>query len=303
VNPLVLLILIPLALAALAWAWQIYPRRFLVLWALLPAVMSLGLIVGSRIVPWLIAFDVLLGGVALLDLSTLPRRKHFAVQRETGRIASLRKPHPVKLTVSNRSRRPLEVALRDDAPQDCEAIPEQFRLRLPPQSRSTVSYQIAASRRGAFRMEAVHLRLASRLKLWQRYLSFPAESLLHVYPDMRQMTEYALLARTNRLSMLGVRRARRIGCGHPLPNRGKGRWTGSSMPHVCVPTSVRRHRSSGASRISTRNASSARSDPNRLHRPDARCSTRPVKRCRRRAAVVRKCTTNARCTGSVAEGS
>ncbi len=34
---------------------------------------------------------------------------------------------------------------------------------------------------------------------------------IHVYPDMKQLGQYALLARTNRLSLLGVRRTRRIG--------------------------------------------------------------------------------------------
>ena len=42
-------------------------------------------------------------------------------------------------------------------------------------------------------------------------LEVPAESELHVYPDMQQLREYALLARTNRLSLMGVRRTRRIG--------------------------------------------------------------------------------------------
>jgi uncharacterized protein (DUF58 family) len=211
VNPLSLVVLVPLVLAGLAWAKQIFPQRMLVLWALLPAAMSLGLVVGSRFTPWLIGFDVLLAAVVLVDLATLPPRKWFACQREMGRIASLRKPHPVKLTISNRSTRALEVWVRDDVPQECDATPPQFGLRLAPQSRSIVSYQIEARRRGAFRMDAVYFRVASRLKLWQRYLTFPAENSLHVYPDMRQMSEYAVLARTNRLSMLGLRRARRVG--------------------------------------------------------------------------------------------
>jgi uncharacterized protein (DUF58 family) len=33
----------------------------------------------------------------------------------------------------------------------------------------------------------------------------------HVYPDMKQIAEYAVLARTNRLSLMGVRRTRKIG--------------------------------------------------------------------------------------------
>ncbi len=210
-NPLALSVLGPLLLAGLAWSWSIYPRRMLVVWALLPALMSFGLIFSAGVLPWLLGFDFLMVLVMLVDLASLPRRKWFVCQRQMGRIASLKKPHPVELTISNRSPHALEVWVRDDVPRDCAATPEEIGLRLPPQSRATHHYQLAAGRRGAFQMEAIYLRVVSRLGLWQRYLTFPAQSSLHVYPDMLQLSEYALLARTNRLSMLGVRRARRIG--------------------------------------------------------------------------------------------
>ena len=210
-NPLALLILIPLLLAVLGWVKQIYPRPSMVWWALVPAVVSVGLVATRHFLPWLVALDVLLAAVYLLDLATVPRRSWFDCGREMGRIASLKKPHPVKLSISNRSRHPLEVSVRDEVPDDCDADPEQFALRLPALSRSTAHYHLAARRRGAFRLEAVYLRVTSRLKLWQRDLTYPAENALHVYPDMRQMREYALLARTDRLSLVGLRRTRRVG--------------------------------------------------------------------------------------------
>jgi uncharacterized protein (DUF58 family) len=37
---------------------------------------------------------------------------------------------------------------------------------------------------------------------------------INVYPDMKQLGEYAVLARTNRLSQIGVRRTRKIGQDH-----------------------------------------------------------------------------------------
>ena len=74
-----------------------------------------------------------------------------------------------------------------------------------------MSYQLLPGRRGEFFLQNVYLRLRSRLDLWRRYVTLPVESTLHVYPDMKQLSEYALLARTNRLSLLGVRRTRRIG--------------------------------------------------------------------------------------------
>jgi uncharacterized protein (DUF58 family) len=206
-----LLILIPLAMAALAWTLSIYPRPALVWWALLPALLSVALVSSRQFLPILIGIDVLLAAVFLIDLATMPRRTSFDAQREMGRIASLKKPHPVKLTISNRSRRAHAVWVRDEEPDDCQAEPEQFERNLPPRSRTTIHYQLKARRRGAFRLETIYVRVTSRLKLWQRDLKYPSENALHVYPDMRQMREYALLARTDRLSLVGLRRTRRVG--------------------------------------------------------------------------------------------
>lgn len=210
-SPLTLLLAIPLLLAILAGWKQIYPQRMLILWALLPALLSLVLVAGNEMLPLVVGFDLLVAVIVLLDLATIPARRSFTCQREMGRIASLQKPHPVRLLIGNHSRSWHDVSVRDDVPDQCDASPSRFSVRLKPQSRSAVSYQLEARRRGAFRLEAVYLRLSSRLKLWQRTLRLSEASELFVYPDMRQMREYAMLARTNRLSLMGMRRMRRIG--------------------------------------------------------------------------------------------
>jgi uncharacterized protein (DUF58 family) len=81
-------------------------------------------------------------------------------------------------------------------------------------SRTTWEYVLRPGRRGAFTISRVYLKVQSRLGLWQRLLSYPCETIVHVYPDMKQLREYALLARTNRLRQVGVRRTRRIGQDH-----------------------------------------------------------------------------------------
>jgi uncharacterized protein (DUF58 family) len=200
-----------LVLLALATTLAIYPQRRLVLWSLFPTILSLGLLSNPRFAGWLAAVDFLLIGIAAVDLFSLPRRKWFTCERAIGRIASLGKPHDVHLTISNSQQRSRVVGVRDDVPDECRAKPAQFDILLPPQSRVTTHYQLSALRRGSFRLETIFLRTRSRLGLWQRQFKFPAESALHVYPDMQQMREYALLARTDRLRLLGLRRVRRIG--------------------------------------------------------------------------------------------
>ena len=104
--------------------------------------------------------------------------------------------------------------IRDDVPQEFEAAPDEFVRRLSAHSRVTVHYDLTPSRRGSFALTAVHVRVRSRLGLWQRFLVLPCRSQLFVYPDMRQLSEYAILARTNRLSLMGVRRTRKVGLDH-----------------------------------------------------------------------------------------
>jgi uncharacterized protein (DUF58 family) len=57
----------------------------------------------------------------------------------------------------------------------------------------------------------LHLSIRSKLGFWRRLVDLELASTINVYPDMKQLAEYAVLARTNRLSLMGVRRTRRIG--------------------------------------------------------------------------------------------
>ena len=53
--------------------------------------------------------------------------------------------------------------------------------------------------------------MLSRLGLWQRSISWPARTEVRVYPDIRQIARYTMLARRDRLSVLGLRASRRLG--------------------------------------------------------------------------------------------
>ncbi|MHB8897205.1 MAG: DUF58 domain-containing protein [Thermoguttaceae bacterium] len=202
-------------LALLAWAGRTYPDRLLVRLAVLPAAATIGL----PLTPWMLApvllMDLLLAAGAVIDLFSLPRRRDFSVTRETGRVASLAKRHRVRLSIVNRSTRACTVSVRDDAAPILNPDPPQFDdLEMPARSRIELEYGLRPGRRGAFELAEVFLRVRSRWSLWQKLMAHPEVSHVNVYPDMQQLGQYAILARTNRLSQLGVRRTRRIGQDH-----------------------------------------------------------------------------------------
>lgn len=210
-NPLFYLLLLIVPLAALARWRRAYPSRRLVLLALVPAAASFMLLLWSGLWPLVLAVDLAVLLVAVVDFFSIPSAKVFAIERQALRIASLQKPHRVTLTVLNRSRREHTATLRDGYPSEFTALPPEFELKLQPCTRATMHYDLFAGRRGAFTLDTAYLRVQSRWGLWLRYLVCPIETLIHVYPDMKQLAEYAVLARTNRLSLMGVRRTRRVG--------------------------------------------------------------------------------------------
>jgi len=201
-------------LVLLAWTRRVFPARRMVWLALLPAAASFSLLAGADLLWPLLALDAIFALVLAADLVTLPRRGSFAAERQSGRVASLRKRHAVSLTLLNRSRRSVFVEIRDGVPERLNAEPDYFAVHLEGRSRTTLDYVLRPDRRGAFTIAQVHLRILSRLGFWQWLTECPVETVLHVYPDMQQLAQYALLARTNRLSLVGVRRQRRIGQDH-----------------------------------------------------------------------------------------
>ncbi len=193
-------------------AWRkIYPHTPLIVALAVPAVLTFAVIAEPQLLLAVLAIDLVIFLVSLVDLWTLPAKKAFDVQRETTRVASLQKNHRVTLHLSNLSWRSRTAWVRDDIPQEFEPEPKEFVLRLGPRSRTTVHYELKSSRRGAYELKQINLRVRSLLGLWQRYFVYPQETAIHVYPDMKQLAEYAILARTNRLSLMGVRRTRKIG--------------------------------------------------------------------------------------------
>lgn len=195
---------------------HIYPHSTLPALMLVPCVMSVLVLVVPDSLVLVLVIDSAILVLAAIDLFSLPRQEDWAASRNTQRIASLDKPQRVEITiVHNRMRRcRIQVWVRDDVPREFEATPEEMSLHIVGRCRARLEYKFTPRSRGAFSMKTVHVRAASRWKIWKRQYFHPVESIVHVYPNMVQLAEYALLARTNRLSLIGLRQTRRTGQDH-----------------------------------------------------------------------------------------
>ena len=190
---------------------MIAPTPRLCLLALAPVVLSLGLYLAPAGWPGVLAFDLAIVAVALGDATTLPRRGGFRARREMGAIATRGVRHPIEIVIENGSRRAHDLEIRDDVGGLLAEEGPPPPLRLLGRSRGRVRHVVMPRERGGFVLERVFVRCPSRLGLWRVQHALPARDELAVYPALKQISRYALYARLNRMSLLGVRRTRRIG--------------------------------------------------------------------------------------------
>lgn len=210
-RPLVLMLLMMIPLLLVSYLGQRYPTHRLFWIAGIPTLISLILLQAPQLGWYLVMLDLVILAIAIFDLLTISAAHFFSVERRVIRIASLGKSHDCELTITNQSPQPCLIDIKDDLPGSFEAEPAEYRRLLKPESRTLMRYAFTSHQRGRFELECVHLKVSSRLGLWQAYYRIPYRSAISVYPDLKQIAEYELLARTNRLNLLGVRRTRRIG--------------------------------------------------------------------------------------------
>ena len=221
-RPIILLALMALPLFLIAKHLKLFPSNRTLFLVAIPFVLSIlvsRFAVADSMWTWfcyaaVLIVDLVLLLVIFLDgcmAGVMLRAKHFSCSRIIGGTGSQGKKYPVQLRVVKRGGLGCKVVVRDDLPPGFTVTPKQFSTVLRPQSNTEFEYEYVAAQRGKVDLNTVYLKVSSPLRLWRVYHEIPTHSSVNVYPDIQQISEYDLLARTNRLSLLGMRRSRSIG--------------------------------------------------------------------------------------------
>lgn len=168
---------------------------------------------GRSLADTALLINVVLVIVAGVDIVISGSPNDIEVEREISEVLSVGTPNPAKVTLRNTSRYPLQVTIHDDGGKLCatERLPQQVTLL--PWKVASVSYVVTPQKRGAATLEAVHLRFPTRLRLWTRHQVRSLETSVRIYPDIRAVYRYELMASRNRLAEIGVRMIRMPGQG------------------------------------------------------------------------------------------
>lgn len=99
-----------------------------------------------------------------------------------------------------------------------DELPVQFQKRdffyatiLPPLEQHKFEYSVRPVDRGEYEFGHLNVFCASPLKIFKRRFQFQNRQLVKVYPSIMQMQKYDFLAISNSLTLLGLKKIRRIG--------------------------------------------------------------------------------------------
>ncbi len=157
--------------------------------------------------------NLVLVSVAAVDLLISPSPSELEVHREISEVLSVGASNPATLIVRNRTIHTLKVSLHDDPGPLCTVERLPVTITIASEKEVEIPYIVVPHRRGASEMPEVHLRFPTRLGLWNRQQVRPLPTKIRVYPDIRAVYRYELMARQNRLFEIGVRMVRMPGQG------------------------------------------------------------------------------------------
>ncbi len=142
---------------------------------------------------------------AVADAYLAVRPKRIEILREVSQVLSVGAANPVTLRILSRAPRPVAIEITDEPPVPSRSEGLPFEAMLIPQREVEATYHLYPGRRGASRFKTVAFRYRSPLGLWARNVTRPLVNDVRIYPDIRTVRRFDLLAKRNRLSEMGLK--------------------------------------------------------------------------------------------------
>ncbi len=190
----------------------INPRFFISLGAIM-VLMLLGqyytvFYVSAQVVFWLFVLLLLVDSLMLFGgkNSTKILAKRMLPERfSNGDI------NKVELTFLNRFNYTADITLIDELPVQFQKRDFEEKFMLKPGQEKTFCYEVSPVMRGEYSFGALNVFARSPISLISRRYIFNQDAMVKVYPGFIAMRQFELMAISNRLTEIGVKKIRRIG--------------------------------------------------------------------------------------------
>jgi uncharacterized protein (DUF58 family) len=160
-------------------------------------------------------YNVALAAAVGIDYALLRRRGSFpvAVTRECHDVLSLGTGNVVSVSVRNTGSARVRIAVKDLPPPGLPHDSRPFSVTLEPGRGAVSRYSVIPTGKGDYEFGDIAVRTWSPLGLLMSQHLAPASRRVRVYPDVKAVSRYDLLARRGRLAEAGIRAARYRGRG------------------------------------------------------------------------------------------
>lgn len=115
------------------------------------------------------------------------------------------------IDVENKFSFPVSIDLIDELPEQFQFRNFKIKVQLQSAAQKTLAYQVRPLSRGEYHFGKINAFITSALCLVERHYFADVPYLLPCYPSFLKLRQYELMAVSNRLSDIGVKRIRKIG--------------------------------------------------------------------------------------------
>jgi uncharacterized protein (DUF58 family) len=105
----------------------------------------------------------------------------------------------------------IHVGIIDEIPFQFQKRDILFKTQLVPRQRKLINYILRPTKRGEYEFGLIRVYVKSPLGLVNRRYNFSQAETLPVYPSFLQMRKYELMAISNNLTDIGIKKIRRLG--------------------------------------------------------------------------------------------
>ncbi|MDF2431339.1 MAG: hypothetical protein JWP44_970 [Mucilaginibacter sp.] len=162
------------------------------------------------VIPELVFYTLLL--LTFVDLVMLYRTKKgvFAKRHAPERLSNS-DDNQLGIYIENWYPFNISVGIIDEIPFQFQKRDIWFKTDLTPRQRKLINYVLRPTKRGEYEFGCVRVFVKSQLGLIRRRYNFHQAETLPVYPSFLQMRKFELMAISNSLTDIGIKKIRRLG--------------------------------------------------------------------------------------------
>jgi len=147
-----------------------------------------------------------------IDLLLLYRsEKAVFLRRDIPERLSNGDDNDIKIYLENFYSFKVKIGIIDEIPFQFQKRDLWFSTELAVRENKTITYQLYPTKRGEYEFGQTRLYVQSPLGLLSRRFNFGINKTVPVYPSFLKLRQYSLLAVSNRLTEIGLKKIRRVG--------------------------------------------------------------------------------------------